>query len=98
MTGGIMHIAAHATMKITLFFCAGAIYVNLHKTEISELNGISKVMPWTMGAFAVGSLGLAGVPPINGFFSKWNIIMGSLDGDLLFPSMFLIFWSLFCHG
>src|SRR5690625_16082 len=98
MTGGIMHIAAHATMKITLFFCAGAIYVNLHKTEISELNGISKVMPWTMGAFAVGSLGLAGVPPINGFFSKWNIIMGSLDGDMLIPALILIFSGLLNAG
>src|SRR5690625_5577347 len=55
MTGGIIHIAAHATMKITLFFCAGAIYVNLHRTEISELKGISNVMQWTMGDDVVGS-------------------------------------------
>ncbi|MGM0457886.1 MAG: monovalent cation/H+ antiporter subunit D family protein [Bacteroidota bacterium] len=90
MTGGIMHIAAHATMKITLFFCAGAIYVNLHRTEISNLNGIAKVMPWTMGAFAVGSMGLAGIPPINGFFSKWHLILGSLDGDMMIPVIVLI--------
>lgn len=90
MTGGIMHIAAHATMKITLFFCAGAIYVNLHRTEISNLNGIAKVMPWTMGAFAVGSIGLAGIPPINGFFSKWYLGMGSLQGDMLIPLMILM--------
>lgn len=90
MQGGIMHIAAHATMKITLFFCAGAIYVNLHRTEISNLNGIAKVMPWTMGAFTVGSLGLAGVPPINGFFSKWYLAMGSLEGDMIIPVIILI--------
>src|SRR6056297_2177608 len=90
MTGGIMHIAAHATMKITLFFCAGAIYVNLHRTEISNLNGIAKVMPWTMGAFAVGSMGLAGIPPINGFFSKWHLILGSLEGDMIIPVIVLI--------
>lgn len=90
MTGGIMHIAAHATMKITLFFCAGAIYVNLHRTEISNLNGIAKVMPWTMGAFAVGSMGLAGIPPINGFFSKWHLILGSLEGDMIIPVIILI--------
>ena len=90
MTGGIMHIAAHATMKITLFFCAGAIYVNLHRTEISNLNGIAKVMPWTMGAFAVGSMGLAGIPPINGFFSKWHLILGSLEGDMIIPAIVLI--------
>ncbi|HKL14935.1 MAG TPA: monovalent cation/H+ antiporter subunit D family protein [Balneolaceae bacterium] len=90
MTGGIMHIAAHATMKITLFFCAGAIYVNLHRTEISNLNGIAKVMPWTMGAFAVGSMGLAGIPPINGFFSKWHLILGSFEGDMIIPALVLI--------
>src|SRR5690625_3093867 len=55
-------------------------------------------MPWTMGAFAVGSLGLAGVPPINGFFSKWNIIMGSLDGDMLIPALILIFSGLLNAG
>lgn len=90
MTGGIMHIAAHATMKITLFFCAGAIYVNLHRTEISNLNGIAKVMPWTMGAFAIGSMGLAGIPPINGFFSKWNLALGSLEGDMIIPVIILV--------
>ncbi|MEX2363038.1 MAG: proton-conducting transporter membrane subunit, partial [Balneolaceae bacterium] len=90
MTGGIMHIAAHATMKITLFFCAGAIYVNLHRTEISNLNGIAKVMPWTMGAFVVGSMGLAGIPPINGFFSKWHLAFGSLEGDMIIPLIILI--------
>ncbi len=90
MTGGIMHIAAHATMKITLFFCAGAIYVNLHRTEISNLDGIAKVMPWTMGAFVIGSMGLAGIPPINGFFSKWTLALGSLEGDMIFPVIILV--------
>ncbi|MCC5940975.1 MAG: monovalent cation/H+ antiporter subunit D family protein [Balneolaceae bacterium] len=90
MTGGIMHIAAHATMKITLFFCAGAIYVNLHRTEISNLDGIAKVMPWTMGAFVIGSMGLAGIPPINGFFSKWTLALGSLEGDMIIPVIILV--------
>lgn len=90
ITGGIMHIAAHATMKITLFFCAGAIYVNLHRTEISQLDGIAKVMPWTMGAFVIGSMGLAGIPPINGFFSKWNLALGALEGDMIFPVIILV--------
>lgn len=78
-TGGLFHIATHATMKITLFFCAGAIYVNLHRTHISQLDGIGKVMPWTMGAFTIGSLGLCGVPLINGFLSKWFLGVGSLE-------------------
>lgn len=98
MTGGILHIAAHATMKITLFFCAGAIYVNLHRTEISNLNGIAKVMPWTMGAFVIGSMGLAGVPPINGFFSKWHLALGSLEGDMVVPLIILVISGLLNIG
>src|SRR5690625_3641918 len=90
ITGGVMHIAAHATMKITLFFCAGAIYVNLHKENISELDGIAKVMPWTMGAFFIGSMGLAGIPPLNGFVSKWYLGLGSLEGDMVLPLLILL--------
>jgi multicomponent Na+:H+ antiporter subunit D len=76
--GGLLHLAFHATLKITLFFCAGAIYVNLHKEKISELDGVGRVMPWTMGAFALGAVGLAGIPPLNGFVSKWFLGSGSL--------------------
>lgn len=90
LTGAMLHMLFHATMKITLFFVAGAIYVNLHKENISELNGIGKVMPWTMGAFAVGSIGLAGIPPVNGFISKWYLILGSLQGGHIIPVMVLI--------
>lgn len=88
MTGGMFHIATHATMKITLFFCAGAIYVNLHRTEISQLDGIAKVMPWTMGAFTIGALGLCGVPLINGFLSKWYLGVGALQAGV--PAALLI--------
>ncbi len=89
-TGGMMHIAFHATMKITLFFCAGAIYVNLHRENISELDGIGKVMPWTMGAFTVSAIGLAGIPPINGFVSKWYLGLGSIQSDNLIPLFILV--------
>ena len=80
LIGGLLHIANHATMKIVLFFCAGAIYVNARKERISELDGIGRAMPWTMGAFAVASLGLAGLPPVSGFVSKWYLGLGALEG------------------
>lgn len=89
-TGAMMHIAFHATMKITMFFCAGAIAVNLHKKNISQLNGIGKVMPWTMGAFAVSAIGLSGLPPINGFVSKWYLGLGALQADMIVPLLILI--------
>jgi multicomponent Na+:H+ antiporter subunit D len=90
MAGGVMHIAAHATMKITLFFCAGAIYVNLHRQNISDLDGIAKVMPFTMASFTIASMGLAGIPPVNGFLSKWYLAMGSLEGQMIVPVIILV--------
>lgn len=78
VVGAAMHIAAHAVSKITLFFAAGAIYTAAHKTEVSQLDGIGWRMPWTMSAFAIGSLSLIGVPPLVGFVSKWFIMMGAL--------------------
>ncbi|MBM4044539.1 MAG: monovalent cation/H+ antiporter subunit D family protein [Planctomycetes bacterium] len=79
LAGSLLHLASHATMKITLFFCAGALHVQLHKEKISELDGVARQMPWTMGAFAVASLGLAGLPPLNGFVSKWYLGLGALQ-------------------
>jgi multicomponent Na+:H+ antiporter subunit D len=77
MLGAILHIATHAVSKITLFFAAGAIYTASGKTEVSQLEGIGRRMPWTMGAFAVGALSLIGVPPLAGFLSKWMILQGA---------------------
>ena len=68
--GAALHIAAHALGKITLFFAAGAIYTAAHKTEVSELDGIGRRMPWTMGAFAIGALSMIGLPPTAGFVSQ----------------------------
>lgn len=91
MAGGLLHIATHATMKITLFFCAGAIYVNVHKENISELDGIGKAMPFTMGAFTIGALGLTGIPPINGFVSKWYLGLGAMEsGSLVALAVLLV--------
>ncbi|MGI6226338.1 MAG: monovalent cation/H+ antiporter subunit D family protein [Peptococcales bacterium] len=78
--GGMYHIIAHAFMKITLFFCAGAIYVTTHKENISEMHGIGRQMPITIATFTIASLGIAGVPFIIGFISKWNIALGALQG------------------
>ncbi|MFC1521714.1 monovalent cation/H+ antiporter subunit D family protein [Elusimicrobiota bacterium] len=78
ITGSIMHIVIHAFGKITLFFTAGAIYVATHKTKISELNGIARQMPFTIGAFSIGALSMIGVPPAAGFISKWYLVLGSL--------------------
>jgi len=79
--GALLYIANHAVLKITLFFCAGAIYVTTHKTNVSELDGIGRRMPITMAAFGVAALGLAGVPPVGGWVSKWFLGMGTVGAD-----------------
>ena len=77
--GGAMHIATHAFGKITLFFCAGAILVATHKTKISEMDGLGRRMPLTMGAFLIASISVAGLPPMGGVWGKWYLALGSLD-------------------
>lgn len=79
MVGAALHIAAHAVGKITLFFAAGAIYTAAHKTEVSQLDGIGRRMPWTMGAFAIGTLSMIGLPPAAGFVSKWFMVTGAVE-------------------
>jgi len=76
--GGIIHIVNHGFSKITLFFCAGAIYVATHKKKISDMEGIGYAMPFTMGAFAIASLSMIGAPPVAGFISKWYLLNGAL--------------------
>jgi multicomponent Na+:H+ antiporter subunit D len=78
IVGAVLHIAAHALGKITLFFAAGAIYTAAHKTEVSQLDGIGRRMPWTMGAFAVGAVSMIGLPPAAGFVSKWYMLSGAM--------------------
>lgn len=89
--GSAMHIAMHAFGKITLFFCAGAILVAAHKTRVSELDGLGRAMPWTLGAFAVAALSIAGLPPGGGLWSKWFLVLGTVDtGHYLLLGVLLV--------
>jgi multicomponent Na+:H+ antiporter subunit D len=91
LAGAMFHMVAHGLMKITLFFCAGSIYVRTHLTEIPALSGIGRRMPVTMAAFAVGATGLAGIPGLAGFVSKWNLGVGALDaGHGVFLAVLLV--------
>ena len=79
LVGSTLHLATHAFGKITLFFCAGAILVASHKTKVSELDGLGRQMPWTMGAFFLASLSIVGLPPMGGMWSKWYLALGAID-------------------
>ena len=78
LVGAVVHIAAHAVGKITLFFAAGSIYTATHKTDVSQLDGIGRRMPITMTAFAIGALSMIGLPPAVGFVSKWYMLSGAV--------------------
>ncbi len=83
IVGAALHILAHAFGKITLFFAAGSIYTSSKKTEVSQLDGIARRMPFTMTAFAIGALSMIGVPPAAGFISKWYLLTGAIDAEQL---------------
>jgi multicomponent Na+:H+ antiporter subunit D len=89
--GAGMHIAMHAFGKITLFFCAGAIYVATRKTEVSDMKGLGRVMPLTMAAFFIGSLSIIGLPPTGGTWSKWYLMLGTLEtGHLILMGVLML--------
>jgi multicomponent Na+:H+ antiporter subunit D len=94
MLGGVMHLAMHAFGKITLFFCAGAIYVASKKKNISQMDGLGRRMPITYLAFFLGSLSIIGMPPLGGFISKWNLLIGAVEGDQLVLIVVLLISSL----
>jgi multicomponent Na+:H+ antiporter subunit D len=79
--GGIAHITNHAVSKITLFLCAGSIYVSAHKTEVSQLSGLAKRMPWTFAGFALAAASVVGIPLTSGFVSKWHLALGTVHGQ-----------------
>ena len=89
-----MNIAMHAFGKITLFFCAGAILVAAHKSNISEMRGLGRQMPFTMVAFFIGSLSIIGLPPTGGTWSKWYLLMATLETDQLIIMVILMLSSL----
>ena len=92
--GGGLHIATHAVGKITLFFCAGAIYTAAHKTEVSQLDGLGRAMPFTFAAFFIGACSIIGLPPFAGLWSKWYLAIGAYDADHLMVLAILMISSL----
>jgi multicomponent Na+:H+ antiporter subunit D len=96
--GAMLHMVNHAALKITLFFCAGALYATAHLDRVSQLDGIGRRMPVTMGAFALASIGLAGLPPMGGFWSKWFLALGALDAEAVVLAIVLLGSGLLTAG
>lgn len=96
--GAALHMAAHAVAKITLFFAAGSIYTAAHKTEVSQLDGIGRRMPWTMAAFTIGALSMIGIPPAAGFAGKWYILSSAMQVQDYFVLAVLLMSTLLTAG
>ncbi len=82
MVGSLSHLVIHGVIKITLFYCAGAILVRTGKEYVQDLRGFGRVMPLTCAAFVLGGVALTGVPPLAGFVSKWNLLTAAAETGL----------------
>jgi len=80
LTAALSHMLFHAFMKITLFYCAGAVLVKTHRTQIESLRGLGHAMPFTCSVYTIAALALMGTPLLPGFASKWMIGSAAVAG------------------
>ncbi|SEH11805.1 multisubunit sodium/proton antiporter, MrpD subunit [Natronorubrum sediminis] len=90
VVGGLVHIPAHAVAKLALFFCVGALAIETDVTKVSEIAGVGRRMPLTMGTFAIGACSLAGIPLFAGFASKWYLLVGGGGVHPLVPALLVV--------
>lgn len=84
LVGALSHMIFHALMKISSFFCAGAVICKTEKNYIHQLDGLGRKMPVVFTVFTISGLALMGVPGLPGFISKWNLAKAAvLDGGTL---------------
>ena len=92
----IFHLVAHGVSKALLFLGAGSVTHATHKTEIWEMGGLRRRMPITATTFVIGAAGLAGIPPLAGFFSKDEVlvsVLGNLNVAYLVMALAAAFLS-----
>ena len=79
IAGALLHVLFHGVAKSLLFMSAGSVIHQSGKMKVSELRGIGRQMPVTLGCFTLSSLSLVGIPPFAGFFSKWYLALGAIS-------------------
>ncbi len=94
VAAGLFHMINHAMYKSGLFLSAGCIEYRTGKDKIDELGGLSKAMPVTFAASLIFAMSISGVPPLNGFASKWMIYQGIIDFGIGsdFPNKLWVIW------
>ena len=94
LTAGIVHMFNHALIKGGLFMVVGCFALRLGSVKLDDLRGAGKTMPWTSFAWAIGGLGLIGVPLTGGFISKWLLLTAALKHDWLPVAVLMLISSL----
>ncbi len=79
IAGGIFHMLNHSVYKACLFLCGGAVQHRAGTTDLNKLGGLGKLMPVTFFSFLVAAFAISGIPPLNGFFSKWMVYQGLVE-------------------
>lgn len=92
MIGGIFHVVNHVCYKCLLFLNAGAVRFRTGSRDLGRLGGLAALMPVTGATAVIASMSIAGIPPFNGFASKWLIYESTIVGGMKFP--FFIFVGL----
>jgi hydrogenase-4 component B len=79
LAAALLHCVNHAVFKALLFLGAGAFERAVGSLEIDRLGGLLRRMPWSGGAFLVGAMAIAGLPPLNGFASEWLTLQALIN-------------------
>ncbi|MEH6445924.1 MAG: proton-conducting transporter membrane subunit [Oceanospirillaceae bacterium] len=95
IAGGLMHLVNHMFLKNILFLAAGCILVQLHVDSLDKLGGLGRKMPYTFGLFLFAGLSLSGVPPLNGFASKWLIYQAAFQSGHFLLGLSALMSSMF---
>lgn len=95
VAGGLMHLVNHMLLKDILYLAVGVILAQIHVSELDQLGGLGRRMPWTMGMMLFAGLSIAGLPPLNGFVSKWLIFQACLQSGHYLLGLAAMMGSLF---
>ncbi|MDI6839708.1 MAG: proton-conducting transporter membrane subunit [bacterium] len=92
IAGGIFHMLNHSIYKSCLFLCGGSVQRTTGTSEIDKLGGLSKILPITFITCVIAALSISGIPPFNGFFSKWMVYQGVIEGGMQSNGVLWILW------
>ncbi len=98
IAGGLFHMLNNAIYKSALFLSAGAVEQQAGSTDLDRLGGLARVMPLTFGVCLVSALAISGIPPLNGFYSKWMIYQALVDSSRTGNHLWIIFLATAMFG